>query len=321
MAGTFTHYMICDKAITVIQNREIHLHERSSGSLGRILGKFRHFALLGCGSPDIPYLVDPEWAGKMHYNETNGIVNEGVRTLSSSGGLNQDVERARFVWLMGYLSHIIADTIIHPIIKMIVGPYLGNEHDHRVCEMVQDSIQYRKCMGDDIAYSEYHSLLKQCKNEHYDEVLSFWKILAERAYPKNHYPALSDPDPKLWTTIYLEAMDSIEGGNTIIALFRHIEIAPSQAYAYRPVDELEEKHPEWVQEYYNAVPVPNHHEQKSFDYAFEHAVNMCVQLWSYSFDCIKNGLSYSEVVPCMDLDEGTIIGSSDGRLPLWENVV
>lgn len=45
-------------------------------------------------------------------------------------------------WLFGYVSHLIADETIHPIVEAIVGPYKDNSTKHRIGEMTQDSLVY-----------------------------------------------------------------------------------------------------------------------------------------------------------------------------------
>lgn len=51
----------------------------------------------------------------------------------------------RIAFIAGYLTHIAADQIIHPIVNKIAGPYYregGNRKEHRECEVFQDFFLY-----------------------------------------------------------------------------------------------------------------------------------------------------------------------------------
>lgn len=318
MAGTFTHYMICSQAITQIQQSEIRDEARTRVSLGAILGAHKMYLYLGCASPDIPYLGSADWAAKLHNDSTNGIVNLGMKRLQNDGGLHDDEAKAKWVWLLGYLSHIIADTIVHPVVNMIVGDYINNKNEHRICEMVQDSFVYRLCKNVEITYSEYHDRFRQCQRKHFAEIMSLWKDLSLEAYPRTQYANLSSPAPNRWTRMYIEAMDSIEGGSGPFALFRHLEMGPSYKYAYRTTEELLIDHPEWVNKYYAEVPVPNREGKVCFQEVVDHAVQKCVMYWTDAYNAIMSSKPPMDIVSCIDLDTGMIIGATDGRLPMWE---
>jgi hypothetical protein len=134
MAGTFTHWMVVEQALD------------QYGKLGRnhryfptIMG-LNHYVCLGAVGPDYPYLTDllekylnvHSWADRMHYEKTGEFARFGVERLLTLTGDAFDVCLA---WLSGYVSHLITDEVIHPVVQAIVGPYIFNADDHRHCEM------------------------------------------------------------------------------------------------------------------------------------------------------------------------------------------
>lgn len=318
MAGTFTHYMICSKAIHYIHQSEIQNQTRGHGTLGDILGKYRSYVYLGCASPDIPYVGDADWAALLHNDSTNGIVNLGLKQIRSEGGLKDGMAKAKWSWLIGYLSHIVADTIVHPVVNSIVGDYKNNKDRHRICEMIQDAFVFHKEKGLEISYVEYHDDLRPCKDKHYGEIMDMWEALAQQTYTTERHEDLTPPKPKQWTDLYIEAMDTIEGGSGVLALFRNIEVTLSHEYAYRTTKQWRDTHPDWVARYYDNVPMPRRDGFVCFEEVVDYAVISCVEYWTAAYDVMQSQTQNAEIIACIDLDTGMIIGADDDVLTMWE---
>lgn len=109
------------------------------------------FVQLGCLGPDYPYLdllqsSQKAWADHMHYDLTGDLQKTFARKLVELRKSHQLGEEfvIPFCWTLGYISHVTADLVVHPVVENIVGPYEGNETEHRHCEMIQDSFIYNK---------------------------------------------------------------------------------------------------------------------------------------------------------------------------------
>ena len=50
--------------------------------------------------------------------------------------------RYAFCFFVGYIAHIVADGIIHPFIRDMVGDYHEHQEEHRVLEMKLDVLLY-----------------------------------------------------------------------------------------------------------------------------------------------------------------------------------
>ncbi|MBI5648599.1 MAG: hypothetical protein HY962_16835 [Ignavibacteriae bacterium] len=79
-------------------------------------------------------------------------------------------------------------------------------------------------------------------------------------------------------------MDTIEGGSTLFAVFRHIEIGLSHAYAYRPSTELRENYSDWCRDYYDDVRLPGGYGTGPFfNKGFERSVVECIDVWRKAY--------------------------------------
>lgn len=125
------------------------------------------FILLGAASPDAAYfshledivLNAPNWSDRMHYEKTGGFVRKGVDNLLAYQGHDAAKFSACLAWLAGYASHVITDTVIHPVVNSVVGPYMFNRGEHRHCEAVQDSLIFEVILGSNLPGSKYAQFL------------------------------------------------------------------------------------------------------------------------------------------------------------------
>ena len=138
--------MITDKALERFRGDETVEKRLRGHSLRR-----SQFVQLGCLGPDYPYLdllqsSQKAWADHMHYDVTGDLQKTFARRLVELNKSHKYGEEfvIPFCWTLGYISHVTADLVVHPVVERIVGPYHGNETEHRHCEMIQDSFIYNK---------------------------------------------------------------------------------------------------------------------------------------------------------------------------------
>ena len=194
MAGTFTHWMIVEEALDKLAGLP-----QPPTYFAKILGN-NHFVVLGAAGPDYPYLNEillnyfkhHSWADRMHYENVDSFVLQAMRKLLDRTGTDFDISLS---WLCGYVSHVIADTVIHPVVNAIVGPYMFNADEHRHCEMIQDSFIFHHITGNEIRYAApgeaeggYLGLLQMCSDpedaDHiHPAIRSFWKETLQQSNP------------------------------------------------------------------------------------------------------------------------------------------
>jgi hypothetical protein len=297
MPGPFTHLMIVDEA----KSRE----EALGTALWQFLNKYYRFLYLGAESPDLPYLSlgGKEWADAMHYRKTNSLVISGFEALRQVWSYKTPADEIQCAWLLGYVSHMVADAVIHPIVNAIVGPYEKNKTEHRICELTMDSLIFQAKKHIDITYAEFSDALKFCKDAaHFPELLEFW-----RTQLQSNYPEINDvPDPLFWFETYTKAIDAVEGGSTVTAFFRHLGAGGN--YVYLTSEEIINEHSEDWRKYYLEVKLPQGTGTFLSD-GFEKAVANLVRIWRGLFDGLSGaGLQVSQLVKNWDLDTG---GDSD----------
>lgn len=308
MAGTFTHLVICDIAKRKALIGDITLRQ--------LLNRYSEFLSLGAISPDLPYLSfqtgKVNWADLFHYEKTNGIVINGHSELKGEWTQRTDRDEATLIWLLGYVSHLVIDSTIHPIVQAIVGDYENHKDDHRICEMTQDALVFFDWENHELRYAEFSERLKFCrKSEHFRGILDFWKRQASSAYPDKN----EEPDPLLWFDTYTEAIDAAEGGTGLSALFRHIGLL--KEYVYKTRDEIVSDYPGRYEQYFNAVKLPTGATGHFLEEGCNRAVSNVIDAWNKLYAGLTSGVDVAAVVKDWDLDTGTDAGSPNHEVTYW----
>ena len=126
------------------------------------------FVALGAISPDYPYLgvgalaqsssvgaliikalakllglggsSSQEWADTMHRARTGQRLKAGIQHVKAMPpGKEKDKALA---WLLGFVSHVVMDLTIHPVVELKIAPEGGGNTAHRRCEIHQDAFIY-----------------------------------------------------------------------------------------------------------------------------------------------------------------------------------
>lgn len=167
MPGTYAHLIITEKALDQFRaNQDIHPNLRS------YVLTHSHFVHLGCVGPDYPYLdiVQPkqkDWSDHRHYHHTEDVIKSMARKLLDLWlqGFKKEEFVIPFCWTLGYLSHVAADLVVHPVVLNIIGPYKGNEEKHRYCEMIQDAFIYHLIRrGAEIEHNALMDIIEVCSD-------------------------------------------------------------------------------------------------------------------------------------------------------------
>ena len=308
MAGTFTHLVICD-----IAKRKASINEIS---LRQLLNRYSEFLLLGAVSPDLPYLSfktgSVNWADLFHYKKTNGIAIGGHAELKSLWTDAQAADRIKLAWLLGYVSHLVIDATIHPIVQAIVGDYAHHQEEHRICEMTEDALTFYDWENFELRYAEFSKRLKFCRaSSHFGELMNFWTKHALATYADKG----EAPDPRLWFAIYSEAIDAAEGGSEVVALFRHLGIG--KEYLYKTRDEILSAFPERAEKYYNAVKLPTGNIGTFSKEGVERAVGNVIDAWNKLYAGLAGHVDVSAVIRDWDLDTGENMGSPLHEVTYW----
>lgn len=308
MPGPFTHISICESAM----NRNDVGEE-----LTKLLNDNYQFVFLGAESPDLPYLSilvgGKDWADTMHYTRTNSQVISGFEALRQIWSLKTPADEVKCAWLLGYVSHMVADATVHPIVQAIVGPYnesKENQHNHRICEMTMDSLIFEEINHIDLTNAKFVEALDFCKeSEYFQKFLDFWETQLTSNYPGMDH----DPEPHTWFTEYTEALSVSSEDGGVAAVFRHL--GGLENFFYHNPEEIRTDYPEDYQKYYAEVKYPGGI-GPFLTNGFHPAVTNVVNIWNMLYTSLTGfGLAVPQVVKNWNLDTG--VDQDDGGVTFW----
>jgi hypothetical protein len=322
MPATFAHCLLAREAMTRLGKYEI---------FPGVLKQNNHFVVMGATGPDYPYLTDVlknqalhighNWANRMHYENTDACIREGVRVLSLMDKKG-DPFKYRLAWFAGYVSHVVADSYIHPVVNSTVhGTYIFTHTEHGRCELVQDIYIFNKKTGTDICKAAvrdnstfgYLNILDDCSDpENLDkmhpDISQFWADLLKVAHP-NAYEFFDSIDPDTWHKNYKARVNFAANNQSI---FRHV-LDLAKAPRYVPLANiLKEERTKYVDEV--ALPVGP---KISYDDLFSMTVDKIIIIWKELFRSIQNGDKPSTtIVKDWNLDTGV----DESKIDLWIEV-
>ena len=305
MAGTFTHWMIVEEALERY-NKLLQKHPYFPIILGN-----SHFVTLGAVGPDYPYLSElannllklHSWADRMHHENTGEFVKYGIVNLLKLNEQNkqQDFEIC-LSWFCGYVTHLLADSIIHPVVNAIVGRYLFNSDEHRHCEMIQDSFIFHEIKKVELRYAYYVDLIKMCSDSEDEDLINpairdFWTETLKMSHPggKNKFDKI---DPDDWHENYLSIISKVSDSTPI---FRHIGEAKHLFYK-RVSDITSEERKIFIEE----INLPGNKIGRFKEDAFNKAVEKVIEVWQKLFVDIeqKNPDNCTSYIKNWNLDAG-----------------
>ncbi|MBF0520043.1 MAG: zinc dependent phospholipase C family protein [Nitrospirae bacterium] len=315
MPATFTHCLIAQGATDLISKQHPY-----SGKIAM----YNQFARIGAAGPDYPYLTDiingmlggHNWANRMHYENTSKIIELGADKLLKMNKDDKDFAIC-LSWLCGYVSHVIVDSFLHPVVNSVVGGiYLFTHENHRHCEIIWDIHIFKDKTGDEIRDSNprngfgYLNTLEDCSdpnnpNHLHPVITQFWTELLQKAHP-NATDYFDSIDPDKWHENYLKRVNFITDPNPI---FRHIWGLKVFEYMYS--SEISEKD---TDKYIKNVKLPDGR-TVTFDTVFDETLRMVADTWIKLFKTIDAATTKSmgEYLKDWNLDTGV----NEDKIDLW----
>jgi Zinc dependent phospholipase C len=201
MPGPYAHITLLHELMRPVRLNSIF---SPSSGFGAALEAFFPYCALGAVSPDYPNLALSDgsafqWADAMHCTRACEMISSGIRRIRGAKGTARDKQLA---WLLGYSSHVAADVTIHPAVQARVGVYAGNQRQHRICEMNQDSFIYRRRGLGEVGESDNFALtVAQCSNSEDRsgldrDIVTLWHGMFEDVHPELF--VAHQPDSTSW---------------------------------------------------------------------------------------------------------------------------
>lgn len=221
MPGAFAHITAVNKACDNNSLTAIDMPDQAKLSLSL----HPKYIELGCVSPDYPYLAlgdsdQNKWADLMHYEKTGDL----IKALAAECKNLDDSEKERaFAWLCGYVSHVIADITIHPVVELKVGVYEQNQKEHRQCEMNQDAYIWQRLNLGEIGLADHVKIhIGACATD--GRLDSTIKGLWGGALTRVHAEYGQEHPPKFdqWHDGFQTIVDKAEEGYRFFKWARHV---------------------------------------------------------------------------------------------------
>lgn len=300
MPGPFAHFTLFH------QTKERFMAQSLHPEVQQALGNYYEFGLLGSNSPDFPVVTgDRLWEEYLHGPTAAAYILPALVLLRSLSPL----ERAKFLaWFLGYLSHMTGDATIHPIVNLRVGPYMGHESEHQICEIHQDAHVYPRLGLVSVTKCNFtRSVIEACCDGNdrlsLDPSLSdFWCNLSLAAFPKEKAPDFSN-----WFSLYTGVVDKLAEESDWL----HIRVG---ARLFRKKHLLQITPLQIDQSYIQGLPAP-FSRTVSYDDLFNAAIENTLRIWLSFASALENPESISvPLSAAWNLNTGEII---DPKYLFW----
>lgn len=172
MPASIAHMLICDAARTQLAGGP-EIPETDFKRFVAALEAHKAFMQLGSLGPDLPYyasmvkgLADlvfdrsdkpmgvDQWSYQLHSKDPNIFPLKMLEVIWRDSPDSTDdwdeEDKQRLAFACGFLTHVAADQIIHPLVNIFAGPYYKTGSDrviHRKVEVMQDLCLYQELKG------------------------------------------------------------------------------------------------------------------------------------------------------------------------------
>jgi hypothetical protein len=278
------------------------------------LGLHLKFLELGSVSPDYPYLsLRPDqkrWADAMHYTRNASLLRAGVAAVR---GLPPELKGKATAWLLGFAAHMTTDMTIHPVVEMRVGPYAGNQGEHRRCEMHQDAFIFPRVMDvGDTGLSEHLATgIATCHADGDEDVFDptveqVWGAMLAATYPGELAQARALPSS--WHCGFRDILSAMAGVNLLFPFARHV--SANLNLAYPTVNDID---PSFIRQ----LRTPEG--PMDYDAIYERARTNVLAVWKGLDDALVAGRSDAlDRLEDWNLDTGRSVQT--GRLVFWKEL-
>jgi hypothetical protein len=273
MPGAYAHITAVNVARERLEGQKAFPREGLS-----IVGYWLKYIELGAVGPDYPYLdiLDrkkaADWADAMHWDRTGDRIKVGIRVLTNMP--SSFAKEKALAWLLGFTAHVLMDVTVHPVVGIKVGPYLGNETPHRICEMNQDTYIFQTRMNLDIHYANHlKSGICRCsdptdENKIDPDIFYVWNEMFKDVDRKLH--RTNRPRINVWHDCFEEIVGHI-AGSRLVALARHVAPGALDGSVYPLFDDI-------ARQYIDKLEVPGG-QRMDYDDIFDKGVVNVMRGW------------------------------------------
>jgi hypothetical protein len=317
MPGTYAHMIAADKAKDKIVEADSLIY------FAKCLLEFPEWLQSGTVGPDYPYLhhaltshdLSDSWADLMHYTSIGDLIHNATVQIREMYNQNSECNETRrnIAWFLGFISHIVLDITIHPVVRLVVGEYKDNPDEHRSCEMFMDTYIYNTTYKSELSNSEWIDYLRSVSSEYGmdSQIVTFWNKLLNNTYP--HEYKKNQPQIHKWHKKYIKKLDCADIN---VGFFRHC--FADKGWAYPSILDIRE---EEYQKYIHDLPLPkgNCFDKNSMNYdeIFKNGIKNIVFYWKKIMSLITSNDNDFSFFKNWNLDTGIPVDEEDSRETVW----
>jgi hypothetical protein len=169
------------------------------------------FLLLGAVSPDLPAVSDKvhgtDWSDRMHDGRLTRLVVPIFQELKAA-----QCRDARLAWLFGYVGHIVADVVVHPVVRLSL-KHPGRDGQHQRSEIITDTLLFNAIKTWPLKSADFLGWLKECNDDQnrtmYLQTMATWSACLKQADPSFEPSGGSCSDWYAWYVNGVEAATEI----------------------------------------------------------------------------------------------------------------
>jgi hypothetical protein len=182
---------------------------------------------------DKPMGVD-QWSYQMHSKDPNVFPLKMVEIIWKESSIEKndwdEEDHRKFAFVCGFLTHMAADQIIHPVVNLIAGPYYKRgdaRKKHRGCEVYQDVFAYGEIVkGEDFRKGDFHSWCDIVPGRG-DNAPVWFRYLLQKAFVEAHAVMPKEESIEDWVSgilmilrlivhigPYVKAHDTLKGASS-----------------------------------------------------------------------------------------------------------
>jgi len=315
MPGAFAHMVAAEQAQLLAQQQGLRL-------ISHCAGRYPQWLQAGAIGPDYPTLFESsrtegDWANRMHREKSGDMVRAGIWWLYDRNGRRDeaDIQKAT-AWLTGYLSHIVLDATLNPVIRTITETMKSQQENDQRCEQVMEAHLCRNRMGYELMYDEWSDNLRRVTDRDSQgldpAIRSIWSKMLKQTYED----AFETTPPVIdnWHRSFLQAIDEPRGDKPF---FRHA--AAGSPFVHLDPESISAAESRRYVEMC-LLPAGNRFDRISmhYDEILAFAVDTIVRYWEIMEAVLAgNGDLAMPELSNWDLDRGSIGVHKDAVAELW----
>lgn len=227
MPASIAHMLISEKA-----RKELG-KEKKYKKFSDILEKHKNYMELGSLGPDLPYYVSmvkgawnilldrsdkplgvDQWSYQLHSKDPNKFPLKMLEIVwrDSYEDHWDEQDEKKFAFICGFLSHIAADQMIHPVVNSIAGPYYkgGDIRElHRKCEVYQDVVLHSMVKNGNLMDARPNEWCDLAPNSG-KNTEDWFRYMIQKAFVESHAVCPDEQDIEDWVDGILTTLKLID---------------------------------------------------------------------------------------------------------------